>query len=65
MAFVTLRKAWENDLVAGYALGRKMRGISGVWNSKDDYRLLFYVIQWAIIRVQICLSTYDSFRTPT
>lgn len=28
MAFVTLREAWENDLVAGYVLVRKMRGIS-------------------------------------
>lgn len=30
MAFVTLRKAWENDLVAGYAIVRKMRAISSV-----------------------------------
>lgn len=30
MAFVTLREAWENDLVAGNALVRKMRGMSRV-----------------------------------
>lgn len=30
MAFITLREAWENDIGAGYALVRKMRGISSV-----------------------------------